>query len=256
MCTGTAISFYVPHLHLLVTGAGAAQVQTPTGIAEGFLHLTGALHLGTRSQETPNASSSPWHSEQCSGLVTPGAAQQISNPNYIARVFKNATICSKVLTAVNELPVQQQWGNKDFQHKAHHVSDTARVPGQLHISISVLMNPHLRFSFLEKTPASSWVRFDNKMVRDNLQSCCLYPKFSIAYRTALWEMLNCQRFIATWPLPSTSPSKTKQDCDSNWTLLYFYCAFCKCLKMPHKTVWIELSTYGTCKRQTDPPKFS
>lgn len=64
MCTGTAISFYLSHLHLLVTGAGAAQVQTPTETAEGFLHPT-----GERFQETLNAFSSSWDSDQ---LFRPG----------------------------------------------------------------------------------------------------------------------------------------------------------------------------------------
>lgn len=50
--------FILSHLHLLANGAGAAQVQTPTGTAEGFLHLTRALHSRTRFQETLNAFSS------------------------------------------------------------------------------------------------------------------------------------------------------------------------------------------------------
>lgn len=108
-------------------------------------------------------------------------------------------------------------------------------------------------SFLEMTRASNWVRFDNKVVRDKVQSCCLYPKFSIAYRIAFRETLNWPRFIARINPPSSlhKPKIVKAP-----EALYFYCVFCQCLKISHKTVWIVLSTFGTCKRQTDPQKFS
>lgn len=135
-----------------------------------------------------------WHLELCS-------RSRIQTK--LPELLKTSPCASTVMTTVNEMLVQQPWGNKDFQHKEHHMSGIARVPGQLHISTSVLVNPHLHFSFLERTPASSWVRFDNKVVMDKVQSCCLYPKFSTAYRISLWEMLNWPRFIAHVNLPSS-----------------------------------------------------